>query len=90
MPDVLQVVEDCCMEGLTRKPHSMGEFTNEIHIEIKNGSKFTSVYSVILDLKSQWEENGTGLQKFWVSYIDIVDILLNTLSAVRARNWFCF
>ena len=44
MPDVLQMVEDCCMEGLTRKSHFMGEFTNEIYIEIKNGSKFTSVY----------------------------------------------
>ena len=33
MPDVLQGVEDCCMEGLTEKLNSMGEFTNETYVE---------------------------------------------------------
>ena len=85
--DALQGVEDCCMEGLTKKLHSMGEFTNETYVEIKNDSKFVSVYRGLLDLKSQWEENGTDLQKFWLIYIGMVDILLNTLY-VRSGNWY--
>ena len=67
--DALQGVEDCCMEGLTKKLHSMGEFTNETYVEIKNDSKFVSVYRGLLDLKSQWEENGTDLQKFGSSIL---------------------
>ena len=50
--DALQGVEDCCMECLTKKPHSMGEFTNETYLEIKNDGKFVSVYGGFLDLKS--------------------------------------
>ena len=76
------------MEGLTKKLHSMGEFTNETYVEIKNDSKFVSVYRGFFDLKSQWEENATDLQRFWLSYIDMVDILLNTLYTVRSRNWY--
>ena len=33
--DVIQGVEDCCMEGLTKKLNSMGEFTNETYVEKK-------------------------------------------------------
>ena len=86
--DVFQGVEDCCMEGSAKKLHSMGEFTNETYVEIKNDSKFVSVYRGFLDLKSQWEENCTDLQEFWLSYIDMVDILLNTLYAVRSGDWY--
>ena len=50
--DALQGVEDCYMEGLTKKLHSMGEFTNETYLEIKNDGKFVSVYEGFLDLKS--------------------------------------
>ena len=56
----------------------------------KNDSKFVSLYRGFLDLKSQWEENGTDLQKFWFSHIDMVDILLKTLYAVRSGNWYLF
>ena len=86
--DVFQGVEDCCMEGSAKKLHPMGEFTNETYVEIKNDSKFVSVYRGFLDLKSQWEENCTDLEKFWLSYIDMVDILLNTLYAVRSGDWY--
>ena len=42
--DVLQGFEDCCMEDLREKLHSMGKFTNKAYIEIKNDNKFASVY----------------------------------------------
>ena len=88
IPEVLQGVEDSCIEGFTERLQLMGEFTNETYIEIKNDNKFISVYRGFLDLKSQWEENGTDLQKFWLSYIDMVDILLNKLYPVRSGNWY--
>ena len=64
IPEVLQGVEDSCIEGFTERLQLMGEFTNETYIEIKNDNKFISVYRGFLDLKSQWEENGTDLQNF--------------------------
>ena len=67
--EVLQGLEDSCIEGFTERLQLMGEFTNETYIEIKNDSKFISVHRGFLD-QCQWEENGTDLQKLWFSYID--------------------
>ena len=43
--DVLQGFEDCCMEDLREKLHSMGKFTSKAYVEIKNDSKFASLYT---------------------------------------------
>ena len=88
MADVLQGIEDCCIERLTQKLHSMGKFTNKKYVEIKNYSKFVSIYRGFFDLKSQWEENGSDLQKSWLNYVDMIDILLKTHYAVWSRNWY--
>lgn len=82
MADVLQGIEDCCIESLTQKLHSMVKFTNKKYVEIKNYSKFVSIYRGFFDLKSQWEENGSDLQKSWLNYVDMIDILLKTHYAV--------
>ena len=75
MADVLQGIEDCCIESLTQKLHSMGKFTNKKYVEIKNYSKFVSIYRGFFDLKSD-------LQKSWLNYVDMIDILLKTHYAV--------
>ena len=51
--DILQGVEDCCMEGLTGKLLSISEFKTETYVEIMNDSKFSSMYTGFLDLKNQ-------------------------------------
>ena len=78
------------MVGLTEKLTSMGEFTNEKYVEIKNYTKFTSMYRGFLDLKKRWEENGTNLQKCWLSFVGMMNILLNTLYAVNQETGICF
>lgn len=40
------------------------------------------------DRKKRWEENDTTLQKCWLGFIGMMDILFNTLYTVRSRNWY--
>ena len=42
-----------------------------------------------LDMKQSFGDkvNKDSLQRFWVSFLDMVDTLLNTVYSVRSRNW---
>ena len=40
-----------------------------------------------MNLKIRWKNAGNGLQIFWLSYIEMVDVMLHTISAVRSGCW---
>ena len=46
-----------------------------------------NVYHNFLDIKIKWEETGSDLQKFWLTFIDMVELLLNTMLSVRSGDW---
>ena len=50
-----------------------------------------NVYHNFLDIKIKWEETGSVLQKFWLTFIiDMVELLLNTILSVRSGDWHLF
>ena len=50
-----------------------------------------NVYHSFLDIKIKWEKTGSNLQKFWQTFIGMVEILLNTiLLSVRSGDWHLF
>ena len=53
-----------------------------------SGSKeFEDYFHMLLDYKTQIFENGGQLAQFWLSFLDMVGTLLNTIYATRAGNW---
>ena len=49
-----------------------------------------NVYHNFLDIKMKWEETGNDLQKFWLTFIGMVELLLNTILSVRFGDWHLF
>ena len=49
-----------------------------------------NVYHNFLDIKIKWEKTGSDLQKFWLRFIDMVELLLNAILTVRSGDWHLF
>ena len=49
-----------------------------------------NVYHNFLDIKIKWEETGSDLQKFWLTFTDMVELLPNTIFSVRSGDWHLF
>ena len=49
-----------------------------------------NVYHSFLDIKIKWEETGSDLQKLWLTFINMVELLLNTILSVRSGDWHLF
>ena len=49
-----------------------------------------NVYHNFLDIKIKWEETGSDLQTFWLTFIDMVKLLLSTILSVRSGDWHLF
>ena len=49
---------------------------------------FEKIHHKLLDLKIEWSRSeGSNLRKFWLSYLDMVDLLLNIIFACRSGQW---
>lgn len=49
--------------------------------------KLQSLYNKFLDVKTQTSEEGYSLQQFWISFLDMVELLLNTIYSFQSGNW---
>jgi hypothetical protein len=49
--------------------------------------KLESLYNQFLDVKTKMCEEGYSLQQFWISFLDMVELLLNTIYSIRSGNW---
>ena len=56
------------------------------HIPLNLSLLYPYFPTIIQHLKNQWKRNGTDLHNVWLSYIDIVHVLLNTVYVVRSGN----
>ena len=62
--------------------------TREIYDNFKDDKEFENLYREFLNIKVEWGRNKNNtLRKFWLSFIDMVDLLLNTIYAVRSGSW---
>ena len=49
-----------------------------------------NVHHNFLDIKIKWEEAGSDLQNFYLTFIDMAALLLNTILSVRSGDWHLF
>ena len=69
------------LEGLARDPSSE-TYTNFIDLK-----EFKTFYHMFLDYKLMLRDSGGQLICFWLSFLEMVEILLNTIYATRAGKW---
>ena len=54
---------------------------------LRESSTFQTFYNQFLDLKIQWNNSCFALPKFWLSFIDMVGLLFNTIYVCRLGRW---
>ena len=52
----------------------------------KDSQEFRTVYQLLLDFKLGLQKNGSDLEKCWLSFIEMVENLLNVLYATRTEK----
>ena len=62
-------------------------FDKQVYEEFKESEELQNIFHHYLDLKVEWNESDFTLPKFWLSFIHMVDLLLNTIFACRAGKW---
>ena len=65
----------------------MSTFDASIYEELKEEEEFQSFHRKFLDLKKNWSEGNSSLRKFWLSFIEMVDLMLSIIYACRAGKW---
>ena len=62
------------------------EITQISHDEFIESDRFEQFNSAVIDYK-QYSESTSDLAKFWLSYLSMAELLLNTLYATRIGDW---
>ena len=83
MPHVYDTQENSSVIELKDSITTCDKFSKEHYMDIKDNEMFQQLLNNFIDLKISWSTQG-DLQQFWVSYIEMIDILLNTTYAVRS------
>ena len=55
--------------------------------EIRDSDELRKYKNMLMDFRIKIESNGGDLCKFWLSFLDMVNVLLFTLYATRSGNW---
>ena len=79
-----QVVIDNMYDNLTLLREDLLE---ENLNELKDKLQTRQFHKLFSDFKDDVRQNGSHLEQFWLCYIDMADVLLNTLYAVRTGSW---
>ena len=66
------------------------EVSAENFTAIQDSQEFRTFYQLFLDFKQKLQKNGSDLDKFWLSFIEMVENLLNVLYATRTRKWHLY
>ena len=61
-------------------------FDKVLYEDFKQSEQFQDMYNRYLDLKIQWSLNGSDLKRFWLSFIDMVNVLLGIIFACHAES----
>ena len=65
------------------------KITHDDAEKVLESADFQKYSNTFLDVKFAFSEecNPNGLQRFWISFVAMVDILLNTIYAIRLGEW---
>ena len=69
------------IEELAKKPSC------DVYQTYCNSDDLKSFYHLFLDYKNLIRSNGSQLSKIWMTFLDMTEIMLNTIHATRAGNW---
>ena len=70
-------------EAKSKIEEAFPELSVENFTPFHNSQKFWTFYQLFLDFKKELQKNGNDLEKFWLTFIEIVENLLNVLCATR-------
>ena len=59
------------------------ELSAENFTAFQDSQEFRTFYQLFLDFKQEPQKNGSNLEKVWLSFIEMVENLLNLLYAKR-------
>ena len=69
----------------------LSEFTSEVNSEsfenLKEKYATRQFQMIFSNFKDELFQHGAPLTKYWLSYLEMVEVLLNTLYAVRTGDW---
>ena len=83
MSHVFEKVNQSEVEKLKQELSKYNVFTNDLCKNIKVNVQFEKVLNVFIDLKSEWSSE-KNLRSFWLGCLEMTEILLNTIYAVRS------
>ena len=83
---VIEKVNEPEVEKLKQELSKYNVFTKGICKNIKDNVHFEKVLNVFIDLKSEWSSEKNS-RSFWLSCLEMSEILLNTIYAGRSGSW---
>ena len=66
------------------------ELSAENFTAFQDSQKYPTFYQLFLDFKQELQKNRSDLEKFWLSFIEMVENLLNVLYATRTGKWHLY
>ena len=63
------------------------ELDREVHEEFHQSQAFQSIFNPYLDLRIALNKSTFTLQKFWMSFIEMTELLINIIYACQAGMW---
>ena len=63
------------------------QFSKSMFKDFSESEGLVQLFQDYLNLKDELINSAFALPKFWISYIEMVELLLNVLYACRAGNW---
>ena len=81
MSHVIEKVNQSEVEKLKQELSKYNVFTNDLCKNIKDNVQFEKVLNVFIDLKSE------NLRSVWLRCLEMTEILLNSIYAVRSGSW---
>ena len=78
----------CAQNESLLKIEELRQSLNQEKFEkIRDSDELRKYQNMLMDFRIKIESNGGDLCKFWLSFIDMVNLLLFTLYATRSGNW---
>ena len=65
------------------KIEAFPELSAENYASLQDSQEFHTFYQLFLDFKQELQKNGSNLEIFWLSFMEMVENLLNVLYVTR-------
>ena len=77
-------------EAKSKIEEACPELSAENFTAFQDSQEFWVFYQLFLNFKHELQKNGSNLEEFWLSFIEMVENLLNVLYATRTGKWHLY